>query len=200
MKKTNKIYLRAVDPTGQYIDGKQCEIELPDGMDITVTRGDFPKMEESSLKYRYVLEFGEHEHLLAMNGRYIDSPDGNDRNNDIEKVKAEKITSFVFKHIPPPPPPPLKEKTPVAFIRLSDGEKFLKNKNGTYSMNGAPFYGNLEYTEVRLSIKEFLPVYQLGQIDNYSNHFKNCGKNSDYIEECEKCGMSFYNCLCSHED
>ena len=84
----------------------------------------------------------------------------------------------------------------LAFIRISDGRIFHQTENGEYTIEGPA----CSYTEKRLSIKEFLPIFQEEQIDFYSDYFKHCDKNSDYIPECEVCGMSYYTCLCSHDD
>lgn len=94
------------------------------------------------------------------------------------------------------------ELKPVAFIRISDGVVFLRDKEGKYRMKDdrIPGYMFNAYSAERLSIKEFAPVLSKNHILYYSNFYKTAGKNSDYIPECKRCGMSWYNCLCSHED
>ena len=83
-----------------------------------------------------------------------------------------------------------------AFVRISDGRVFDLLEDGNF---GIPKSTN-SYSLQRLSIKEFLPIFDFSVIEIYSNYFKNCGENSDYIPECEVCGMSYYTCLCSHDD
>ena len=90
----------------------------------------------------------------------------------------------------------------IAFIRISDGAIFSLNKNNKEYMielSGKRFTSS-SYTKERLLIAEFLPIFEKKYIKIYSGYFKTCGSNSDYIEECEVCGMSWYTCLCSHDD
>ena len=90
----------------------------------------------------------------------------------------------------------------LAFIRISDGRIFHRTWDGKFAIEITlkGITQSTSYTEERLSIKEFVPVIKEEYIDFYSDYFRLCGKNSDYIPECEYCGMSYYNCLCSHEE
>jgi hypothetical protein len=105
-----------------------------------------------------------------------------------EKALKDNSDEFLYKSI-------------VAFVRISDGQVFWKNDKGLYEKRlDVENYIPRGFTAERLSIKEFVPVFYEEQILYYSDFYKNAGTNLDYIKECPHCGMSWYNCLCSHDD
>jgi len=88
----------------------------------------------------------------------------------------------------------------IAFIRITDGEVFSLQENGEYGLKRFPKHICNTYTEERLSIREFIPVFTGNDKKFYSHYFKTCDENNAYIPECKICKMSYYNCLCSHND
>jgi len=228
MKKTNIITLAIVDPLG-CITGK-CELELPeeffflkenksneelskynryilqlgDKEHLITCKGDWIDQNNES--------FENVKKVVAKKIGYRNSP----------PPLPPKDRLFAEGQKPPSPPETTNqvlhpnwieqrlsgdnlysEGFPVAFIRLSNGTVFAKNSENTYEIKdkSIPNCMSYKYSKERLMIREFLPVFRKDEITMYSDFYSGgAGKNSDFVDVCPKCGMNWYNCVCSHED